>query len=1265
MQKNIHNNAFHAEDRWQWSTDESKTDQLKTDETITNLKKRIVELENENRDLVTNLDQLDQQHQENNQEFVKLKGKLEEELEIVTEKYEILNMKYNKLSLAENAYKKKLNEMKIKYEELSQKKDSGVAENDDEDLLSKYKQLEQVKIQQEEKIASLVETNTGLENLLLNTSLSSEIEEKLTNLTSKNQQLETEKKALRIALQSTKNELAVDGEKIREYETIIENLKEELKRNEVQKFKETDTLQLKDINSVKQNQEKRIEEPENELQEKEKMETEMKIIRAHLEELKTKLEESEEMNKTSEKIYTEQIEDLKGQLLKLNNDNLEYQNRLVAAEEGLQEYKLRCKELLDKIEEVHSKYYQIMELHLGTLGSSALEIDNDGSDASYLNIFSKRMEAIPKIILEYAVQVSQLDTNLLQLNESKTALQNEKNAEIERLMQNSEMLTQELLKRSQEIKDLEEECSQLMKNNDLLISKLSETKDTGLQTIYESNEDNVALFEKQLETANKKIEELERCLSDERMKHQLHSSLVSETIFEEEPKGLHQLKSSYEELKETLDLQIKDNERLQNLKEDLECKLEAVEKERDNCRTVIDKMRLDFETTEYQFSEMNINLETLSEEIEKHKLRIDSLVTENENLKLSQNDNERNDQELKLSKEEVIRSVECIKDLESKLEQLEMKYCTDKKIKNEEIENLEKELKMRSEKVESLQKEIEGINASRSNIQAEIEKLKDLSESVLKLYSKVCEISNIEPREGLDGVLSITEILQHVNNLVEQVKTLEQDNIRINDEITEYRNKLTSLENNADVQKELQDLMVSRNELIAIVQTKHQETLTYHAEIQRLSEILKTETEKNISLENEIEILRKNACSVETLNAKNEEIEKLSDQISFLREKCDVLAQNMLDEQRKVENEKLTSSEKEMAVSKKLERLQNHLMEVEEHYTQELLQSEQKIALLQARLNEVEQREKDSSTLYTSVSIRANQQNESLQQQLQSMTSQRDEIKKKLMDLEDDNNVKSAALSNLQLVLEQFQRDKEADVVRETDRIRRQVKQEQEKQEDLRSEIINLQSQLKESKQGLQAALRLTDQLEMSKSQISNLKETVAVLTEKLSKKEEELKTFVSQTDGKVDKSLVKNLVIGFVTSNKNLNKDQMQILKIIATVLDFNEQDHCRVNLNQAQQKNWLSSLLTPAAGEDVLPNESLSKAFVNFLEQESKPRVIPSLLTTNSPSEISTSSRNSSNRTTPTPIVLNEIILPTFSDFPQHRNSSSILKGVLKDNS
>lgn len=173
----------------------------------------------------------------------------------------------------------------------------------------------------------------------------------------------------------------------------------------------------------------------------------------------------------------------------------------------------------------------------------------------------------------------------------------------------------------------------------------------------------------------------------------------------------------------------------------------------------------------------------------------------------------------------------------------------------------------------------------------------------------------------------------------------------------------------------------------------------------------------------------------------------------------------------------------------------------------------------------------------------------------------------------------------------------------------------------------------------------------------------MATLQEKLSKSEAKYLELNTNSDAKVDKTLIKNLIVGLVSANNNLNKDQMQILKIIATVLDFNQQEHEKVNLNKMNQGSWLSSLLHPQGAQQI-SSQSLSEAFVRFLENESKPMIVPNLLQSTSEA---TSDSTSSKRTTPrqSPIVLSEVVLPTFSDFAQNRNSSSILKDVLKDSS
>lgn len=67
--------------------------------------------------------------------------------------------------------------------------------------------------------------------------------------------------------------------------------------------------------------------------------------------------------------------------------------------------------------------------------------------------------------------------------------------------------------------------------------------------------------------------------------------------------------------------------------------------------------------------------------------------------------------------------------------------------------------------------------------------------------------------------------------------------------------------------------------------------------------------------------------------------------------------------------------------------------------------------------------------------------------------------------------------------------EKEIGIHNETERIRRQIKLEQEIQKELRKEIATLKSQLDESKQGLLAASRLTSQFEFSQKQVTSLKD--------------------------------------------------------------------------------------------------------------------------------------------------------------------------------
>lgn len=235
---------------------------------------------------------------------------------------------------------------------------------------------------------------------------------------------------------------------------------------------------------------------------------------------------------------------------------------------------------------------------------------------------------------------------------------------------------------------------------------------------------------------------------------------------------------------------------------------------------------------------------------------------------------------------------------------------------------------------------------------------------------------------------------------------------------------LDALQKCAVFQQQLTEVTNSRNDLITMITTKHQENIAYHNEIQRLTQILNIEAEKCRNYETQLSQLN-NMVPKADIEKKEQDLEKITEQNSFLKEKCEVMAKNLLEEQARSQqllSERSSPSEKEITLQKNLDRLQAHLIELEEHYTEELLHSEQKISELQTKMNDLEEREKSSSNMYTSVSIRANQQVESLQSQLQTVINERDSLRKQISDAEDNNNKQAAALANLQFVLEQFRR---------------------------------------------------------------------------------------------------------------------------------------------------------------------------------------------------------------------------------------------------
>lgn len=277
-----------------------------------------------------------------------------------------------------------------------------------------------------------------------------------------------------------------------------------------------------------------------------------------------------------------------------------------------------------------------------------------------------------------------------------------------------------------------------------------------------------------------------------------------------------------------------------------------------------------------------------------------------------------------------------------------------------------------------------------------------------------------------------SKAIQALSNLVhekdEKLSILQNEITRANNNITQLSNELTTIRS-------------QKNEFELLISIKHNENLQYQNEIQRMIQHI---NEQGAHIERLIAERTANEAR-DKANIEEEHSKSLqksyndegadqtvdrpvpSGEIVALNKKCDALEAALLQEQssnRILQNQLTESQIKEANSAKELERLRTHLVEIESSYTEEALISERNREELEAKLLQAEEKVKSSSTAFTSANIRANQQVETLQQQIALIIQQRDQIQAKLSAAEDNIMLQSASLTNLQIVLEQFQQGK-------------------------------------------------------------------------------------------------------------------------------------------------------------------------------------------------------------------------------------------------
>uniref|UniRef100_A0A8D8TFZ2 Thyroid receptor-interacting protein 11 n=1 Tax=Cacopsylla melanoneura TaxID=428564 RepID=A0A8D8TFZ2_9HEMI len=997
----------------------------------------------------------------------------------------------------------------------------------------------------------------------------------------------------------------------------------------------------------------------------------------------TVINENEQLKRDLESVKQEAgltIENLHNQIA---HKDVEINNKVAemnASLEKCKQYENKCNELEATLSAKMTDFSTKEQLNRSQMEElrtmlEAVQVENVSIKEMNEELFSQKnsfaenlKQEDQKVVDKYKQQIQELDAKLAEEIQSKTLAVQSLELQVKEMqdrLNNYAHVENELGQYRNQVLHLEQTQTQLMTERTQWIHEF-ELKNNALSDLQKQlNEYNSKMtqsnqVDQELGAVKAQIQELE--LTKQELLRQVNEQSISSNFLRNE---LEALQDQFNQTKTNNERLEQEKNTLMETRAALEAKLKEFTEKENQYRAQFTQ----FEQTEHKLNEelarKDETIATLSASQEQGKsvASIEEIIKEKDNTLA-----------------EMMKTCEA-KDLKlTELQQTVDKYVSEKYQFEKEaldLRNTLTEYENELQLVRATSEDLEYQLQERDKLVQELNQMKesffvgDTKDSVR--YSDEEHVKELRELQLMNESLhnemyrSATEI----ENMKETICYLEQYNLQLR-KSPQQSAEVALLSGQLEEQKRMYQ------ELVKTVTTKHEESVRYHNEIQRLNGVLSAQLPRLSELGNQVNNLEQQLkATSEALATKERHLAETKEKLSVTQSQLEEVTQLMHSNERPEadgqavqesvvqalhvapveasrERDELSQrvqslqDEKAMLLTEindlrlnqnnlynENERLKQHLLHIEEENTVELVKAEDNIQKLSAQLREAEERVKSSATAYTSASVRSNQQVESLSHQVKSLSEHNNKLQEKLLTAEQLVEKHQASLTNLQIVLEQFQADKENEITQGLEFLQGELNNSYAKNNELCQTINSLQHQLAEARDNLSAAARLSDELHQKTLTIEQLNLKVEELLEELNKRDAKLKEV--NNGGKVDKCLVTNMLCNFLTAPSR--PARRQALQVLASVIDMSSGDRQRIGLEPSQAFN---------------PNQSLSEAFVQFLENESSPRP-------NTQTSTPVSRRTS---TTTSPLIFPETALPSLPQFPP-MTPGSMLKDVLHSDS
>ncbi|XP_035869194.1 thyroid receptor-interacting protein 11 isoform X3 [Phyllostomus discolor] len=531
------------------------------------------------------------------------------------------------------------------------------------------------------------------------------------------------------------------------------------------------------------------------------------------------------------------------------------------------------------------------------------------------------------------------------------------------------------------------------------------------------------------------------------------------------------------------------------------------------------------------------------------------------------------------------------------------------------------------QEVEELRKALEEKDATIRTLQENNHRLSDSVAAASELGKREHEQAGAELKELRDKLDILQKSLKEKDLLIkaqsDQLLSLNEnytnkvnENELLRQAVTNLKERILNLEMDICKLKEENENIVERNKEKETEYQALQETnMKFSVMLQEKEFECHSMREKALAFE---QLLKEKEGETGELNQLLNTVKSMQEQtVTFQQERDQVL---LALKQKQMEHAALQKEvqhlrDKELRLNQELERLRNHLLETEDSYTREALAAEDREAKLRKKVTVLEEKLLSSSNAMENASHQASLQVESLQEQLNVVSKQRDETALQLTVSREQVKQYALSLSNLQMVLEHFQQEEKAMYSAELEKHKQLVAEWKKKAENLEGKLISLQERLDEANAALDSASRLTEQLDLKEEQIEQLKKQNELRQEMLDDAQKKLMHLVNSTEGKVDKVLMRNLFIGHFHTPKN---QRHEVFRLMGSILGIKKEElEQLLNEDQGGVTRWVSGWL--GGGSKSVPNtplrpsqpnvfnSSFSELFVKFLETESHPSIPP----------------------------------------------------------